>query len=554
MYKRQAEEEADEVIENVDESKLNQHKKSIFSFLPSSDPYHLLGLGEVRWRASEQELKNAYHTAALQAHPDKNGGDDSRFKALNEAWDLLNTEQKRRAFDSTDSHFDDSIPAPTGELSPAEFFATYGPVFERNEHWCDSAVSYKLGDMSTPYNTVERFYSFWRIKFRSWRDFSSFGEYDVKEAGSREEKRWMENKNKKVENVKRRAEMNRISRLVENAFRADPRVAENMRLVKIQRAEARQAQKESVKARRQEQRRVRAAQAAVEREAEAAQAAERMAQAAQLRQQRMALEEKRQEVRRVVSKYPHDAQALEAVCLRLGAAELQQLLGKLEHAGDKCAAVLVETYRESEKSEKSRLEVKQQQEAVEKARDHDAWTADELAQLALLLKKYPGGYPNRWDKVAELLATKTKRQIISKTKQLQDDRPDEVVKSNADDANKAAWERFQATKKTAKREITAGVSYSKEAYDIMLQQEATSRKGPWTYQEQEQFEAGIREVPSDSPDRWDLIAKFVPTRSVPQIQQRYRFCWLLVNKPQQGQALLAKRKAQWQSDTAGSSS
>lgn len=95
----------------------------------SRDPYELLGLDTQRWRASEADLKNAYHAAALLAHPDKNGGDDSHFKAVKAAWETLNTVKKRRLFDSTDPSFDDSIPNASDELAPDVFFSTYGLLF-----------------------------------------------------------------------------------------------------------------------------------------------------------------------------------------------------------------------------------------------------------------------------------------------------------------------------------------------------------------------------------------------------------------------------------------
>ena len=407
--------------------------------------------------------------------------------------------------------------------------------------------------MGTSFEQVEKFYSWWRVNFRSWRDFSSLGEYDLEEAQSRDEKRWMEKMNKKAASAKTLEESTRISKLVENAYLADPRVAESFRLAKKQRAEARQAQQAAVRARRQEEHQRMAAAAAERRAEEAVKEAQSLAQVAVLQQQRAALEEKRQELRLLAMRFPHETEQLESTCMRLGMQEITQLVAEMEGAADRGAAALKRVASGFQQSDRQERELRQQKQAAEAAGDKDKWTPDELSQLAGLLKKYPGGYPNRWDKIAEFMNSKTKRQIIAKTKALQDERPDEVVKSSADEATKAAWERFQATKKTAKQEITAGVSYSQDAYDVMLQQEANSRKGPWTFQEQEQFEQGVKEVPSDSVDRWDLIAKFVPTRSVPQIQQRYRLMWLVVNKPAQAEQILAKRRAQFSSESASSS-
>ena len=51
-----------------------------------------------------------------------------------------------------------------------------------------------LGDASAPFDDVAEFYNFW-FAFKSWRDFADADEYDVGEAGFREEKRWMEREN-----------------------------------------------------------------------------------------------------------------------------------------------------------------------------------------------------------------------------------------------------------------------------------------------------------------------------------------------------------------------
>ena len=63
------------------------------------DFYDVLGVGR---NADEKELKNAYRKLAKQLHPDANPGDkssDSKFKELNEAYDVLKDPQKKAAYD-----------------------------------------------------------------------------------------------------------------------------------------------------------------------------------------------------------------------------------------------------------------------------------------------------------------------------------------------------------------------------------------------------------------------------------------------------------------------
>ena len=63
------------------------------------DFYEVLGVGKT---AGEKELKAAYRKLAKQFHPDANPGDktaESKFKEINEAYDVLKDEQKRAAYD-----------------------------------------------------------------------------------------------------------------------------------------------------------------------------------------------------------------------------------------------------------------------------------------------------------------------------------------------------------------------------------------------------------------------------------------------------------------------
>src|SRR3989338_491361 len=90
----------DQIAAQKYEAKKHTHSATI-----SSDPYELLGLQKQRALATEAELKLAYKNACLNYHPDKCGGDDSRFKAVALAWETLSSPEKRRCFDSIDPSF-----------------------------------------------------------------------------------------------------------------------------------------------------------------------------------------------------------------------------------------------------------------------------------------------------------------------------------------------------------------------------------------------------------------------------------------------------------------
>jgi len=60
------------------------------------DYYKILG---VNHNASQEEIKKAYHRLAHKYHPDKAGGDEKKFKEINEAYQILSDSNKRRQYD-----------------------------------------------------------------------------------------------------------------------------------------------------------------------------------------------------------------------------------------------------------------------------------------------------------------------------------------------------------------------------------------------------------------------------------------------------------------------
>jgi curved DNA-binding protein CbpA len=57
--------------------------------------YELLEITEF---STKEEIKKAYHKLCLQFHPDKNHGDDTKFKEIKEAYEELSDTEKRKKY------------------------------------------------------------------------------------------------------------------------------------------------------------------------------------------------------------------------------------------------------------------------------------------------------------------------------------------------------------------------------------------------------------------------------------------------------------------------
>lgn len=65
--------------------------------------YEILGVAK---GASDDEIKKAYRKMAHQHHPDKKGGDEAKFKEVNEAYQVLSDKSKRAQYDQFGQTFD----------------------------------------------------------------------------------------------------------------------------------------------------------------------------------------------------------------------------------------------------------------------------------------------------------------------------------------------------------------------------------------------------------------------------------------------------------------
>lgn len=69
----------------------------------SKDYYKILGIDK---NASADDIKKAFKKAAMAHHPDRPGGNEAKFKEVNEAYQVLSDAEKRKRYDQFGSDFE----------------------------------------------------------------------------------------------------------------------------------------------------------------------------------------------------------------------------------------------------------------------------------------------------------------------------------------------------------------------------------------------------------------------------------------------------------------
>ena len=99
---------------------------------------------------------------------------------IQSAYETLSDPIKRKKYDSS-LPFDEKIPGEDDIENDDDFFNKFGKVFQNNARFSVNKPVPNLGDMNTPLDQVFKFYEFWD-KFKTWREFSQYDEYDPEEA------------------------------------------------------------------------------------------------------------------------------------------------------------------------------------------------------------------------------------------------------------------------------------------------------------------------------------------------------------------------------------
>ncbi|EMD37170.1 hypothetical protein CERSUDRAFT_84203 [Gelatoporia subvermispora B] len=215
------------------------------------DHYAVLGLSHLRYKATEEQIRVAHRKKVLKHHPDKKAGlagdsnDDSFFKCIQKAFEVLINPERRRQFDSVDPYFElleTDVPTAsqiTKAKDPnAAFFKLFTPVFEREARFSRKQPVPMLGAYEDPKQTVEGFYDFW-YNFDSWRSYEYLDKEVNEGSDNRDDKRYTEKKNKSERARRKKEDIARLRGIVDLALSVDPRI----KRIKQEEKEAREAKK-----------------------------------------------------------------------------------------------------------------------------------------------------------------------------------------------------------------------------------------------------------------------------------------------------------------------
>eukprot|EP00755_Sulcionema_specki_P018328 Sspe_Gene.66628::Locus_39355_Transcript_2_2_Confidence_0.667_Length_1837::g.66628::m.66628/K09522/DNAJC2; DnaJ homolog subfamily C member 2 len=499
--------------------------------------YAVLGLQETEWETTEDDVMKAYKKRCLETHPDKSGGDDTEFKKVQLAYEVLSHPIKRRAYDSS-LYFDDSIPA--SKVPPEKFYEEFDEVFTRNAKWSVGGRDKvpKLGDESTPMEEVDAFYTFW-FSFKSWRDFAyEAAEHDLDEAEGRDERRWMERQNQRAIERKKKAESKRIMTLVERAYKNDPRIK--------RRDMEKQAEKDRIREakRKEEEERIRKEQEEIERqkreEEEQKALQKELQQKHKLARQAFRKLTKGFEGAGEVEKMGIYKQDIDWLLLKLSLEELQGLHDQVEklvgeeakdgvHPAVACIYKLVAETEQKVKELRTGAPIIQKKEHTEEApkqkeaaKPGATWSAEELLDLQKACVKYPAGTVDRWRKLSDfLLNSKSPDDCLKKVKQLEQEyrMPQQAAAGGLKSVGQ------KSTLPTVQKKADNAGNEQDKWYNDAPERTFAEQKPPaeetediWSAPQQKQLEQALRELKAyKEKDKWEKIAEKVEGKTKKQV-------------------------------------
>uniref|UniRef100_A0A8D8Q2A3 DnaJ homolog subfamily C member 2 n=1 Tax=Cacopsylla melanoneura TaxID=428564 RepID=A0A8D8Q2A3_9HEMI len=525
------------------------------------DHYKILGVPDKRWQVTDADIKYAYRQMVLKHHPDKRKAqgevvnrDDDYFTCITKAYEILGEKVKRRAFDSVDPEFDNSIPS-SNENAKKNFFKVFTPVFERNARWSEKKKMPPLGTIESTREEVEHFYDCW-YNFESWREYSYLDEEDKDKGQDREERRYIDKCNKDSRKKLKKEEMTRIRSLVDTAYNIDPRIIKFKQEDKEAKLAVKKARQDAIRAHQEQIRKQEVEALRKEREEKEKQEAEEKARQEILKAEKESMKKimkkERKNIRDVCKANNYfissdkdlvkHMSSVESICELYSADELRTLFKKLQSKNAKaefCNEISKLKQNENDKSSASNTPVNNSKHmngttsksnTVDNGHNHvnndnEEWSSEELQMLIKAVNVFPAGTNQRWDVVANFItqhvpnSDKSAKQVLAKAKELQNN--DFSKSSLKEEANAKAFDNFEKEKKNIQK------------VDAVTSERLDDK--PWTKFEQELLEQGLKTYPSSlGAERWEKIASHLPNRTKKDCMKRFKELVELVKSKKAG--------------------
>jgi len=223
VVKKVEDDDAGEISEPEDPMLLSRDAKD----WKTQDHYAVLGLSKYRYKATEEQIKRAHRKKVLRHHPDKKAAagsneDDSFFKCIQRATEILLDPVKRRQYDSVDEHADVEPPTKK-QIKEGNYYKLWSRVFKAEGRFSRVQPVPKFGDENSTQEEVEAFYNFF-YNFDSWRSFEYQDEDVPDDNENRDQKRHMERKNNNARKKKKTEDSARLRKVVDEAMAGDERI------------------------------------------------------------------------------------------------------------------------------------------------------------------------------------------------------------------------------------------------------------------------------------------------------------------------------------------
>lgn len=532
------------------------------------DHYAVLGLKKKRFYATEGEVRRKYRKKILIHHPDKRGDvvdrDNDYFACITKAFEMLGDPVKRRSYDSVDPFFDDDIPSSSTN-SKKNFFKIFAPVFERNSRWSEIQPVPQLGNSKSTRDEVDKFYSFW-YDFKSWREYSYQDEEDKEKGSDREERRWIEKENRAVRESKKKEEVSRIRKLVDNAYSCDPRIAVFKEQEKLEKLRAKEARENERKRRKEEEaRKLEEERKAAEKRLEEEESKLKARREAE-KKEKDAIRKQKKLVRKQVHELLTDEYVsaldgkekinamtkLEYLLHDMSLEDLQNLRSEVEHCTDLGSKKMVIASK-LDGSCKNRVSetVQKKVESLDQNSNLSStkkWSIEECNLLHKASKLFPPGTSKRWEVITNYFnlhsgsgITRKEREVLQKYHELQDPASS---KSNSLEASHSGTSTiYTANGATVNSSVVDAAAIPSERYDTPAAQQGSSANA-WTAEEQVILEQALKTYPKEmpKPERWSKIASCLPGRSVKECLERYKYVAGMVRDKREAQQLISKQK------------